>query len=402
MYQIGLKLWSTNTDHYLSEAIRLHGEGVFSYIELYVVPDSLPLLPNWAELDIPFVIHCPHFMHGFNLAKREQEASNRAVYEQVRQYADRLKAPYIIFHGGIDGSIDETARQLAAFHETRALIENKPFRALPNRMGGKICRGSNVAEISTVMERAGCGFCLDFGHAVCAANSLGQKHRAFIRELLALNPSMFHLTDLKEATSEFDSHAHFGSGRFDTRIALSSLPENARVTLETDKESKEHLDDFVQDVRWIRQNQIVVRPVRSTDMDTLFELANDKLVRGNSFHSGAISYEEHQRWFHAKTADSDTTLLILENAWGQFVGQIRFEQRLDSAEVSIGICAEFRGKGLSPLALSLALDYFRRRSSSPVVARVKAENKPSFALFTGSGFVCISEDDGVFTFRYDE
>ncbi|MGI5869343.1 MAG: GNAT family N-acetyltransferase [Kiritimatiellia bacterium] len=402
MYRIGLKLWSTNTDHYLSEALRLHGEGVFSYIELYVVPDSLPLLPQWAGLDIPFVIHCPHFMHGFNLAKREQKASNRAIYEQVRQYADRLKAPYIIFHGGIDGSIEETARQLAAFRESRALIENKPYRALPNRMGGEFCRGVTVEEVSTVMERAGCGFCLDFGHAVCAANSFGRNHRAFIRELLTLSPAMFHLTDLEDAASEFDSHAHLGEGRFDVRIALSLLPENALVTLETNKGFKEHLDDFVQDAQWMRRNQIVVRPVRAADIDLLFELANDKLVRSNSFHTDPIRYEEHQRWFHAKTEDPDTMLLIVENAQGHFVGQIRFDQRQDSAEVSIVFSAEFRGKGLSSLALRLALDYFRSRSPSPVVARVKAGNRPSLSLFAGSGFVRTSEDNGVIVFCYEE
>ena len=41
MYKKGLKLWSVNTDYYYDEAIRLYSEGVFDYIELYVVPDTL-------------------------------------------------------------------------------------------------------------------------------------------------------------------------------------------------------------------------------------------------------------------------------------------------------------------------------------------------------------------------
>ena len=41
MYKIGLKLWSINTDYYYDEAKRLYDEGVFDYIELYVVPDTI-------------------------------------------------------------------------------------------------------------------------------------------------------------------------------------------------------------------------------------------------------------------------------------------------------------------------------------------------------------------------
>ena len=166
MYRIGLKLWSTNTENYLNEARRLHDSGVYDYIELYVVPGTLDTLKSWRTLDIPFVIHNAHFAHGFNLAKADMEQNNKRIYEQTRLFADSLKAEHIIFHGGIDGEAEQTARQLAALNEPRALIENKPFVALPNRMGGKLCRGATMDELTAIMEQAGCGFCLDFGHAV--------------------------------------------------------------------------------------------------------------------------------------------------------------------------------------------------------------------------------------------
>ena len=111
MYKLGLKLWSVNTDSYYDEAIRLYHDGVFDYIELYVVPNTLHTLEKWAKIAIPFIIHCPHFMHGFNLAKAEKKESNFAIYREVKQFADELRAKYIIFHGGMDGDIRETARQ---------------------------------------------------------------------------------------------------------------------------------------------------------------------------------------------------------------------------------------------------------------------------------------------------
>ena len=123
-YKLGLKLWSVNTDYYYEEAKKLYSQDVFDYIELYVVPHSLDTLLKWKELNIPFIIHAPHFAHGFNLAKKEKEGSNLEIYKEVKQFADELNAQFIIFHGGIDGDIKETARQLASFNEPRALIES--------------------------------------------------------------------------------------------------------------------------------------------------------------------------------------------------------------------------------------------------------------------------------------
>ena len=267
MYKIGLKLWSTNTNCYYDEAIRLYNDGVFDYIELYVVPDTLETLDKWKKLNIPFIIHCPHFAHGFNIAKSEKNESNRKIFEQVQRFADELNAEYIVVHGGIDGNIGETAKQFASLNEPRALIENKPYVALPNRMGGNFCRGYNVEEIKLVMDTAKCGFCLDFGHAICAANSLfdltphptplpqGAREKvlySYIDDFLVLAPTMFHLTDITDITSPYDSHPHIGSGQLDIKRILKLIPQGKNITVETVKNSKENLDDFIEDMRWLK------------------------------------------------------------------------------------------------------------------------------------------------------
>lgn len=252
MHKLGLKLWSINTDCYYDEAIRLYNDNVFDYIELYVVPGTLEFLSKWKNLDIPFVIHCPHFAHGFNLAKVEKKESNRKIFEEVQKFADELKAPHIVIHGGIDGNINETARQLASFNESRALIENKPYIALPNRMGGEFCRGYNVDEVKLVMDTAKCGFCLDFGHAICAANSLNKDIYFYIEDFLCLNPAMFHLTDIKDITSPYDTHLHLGEGELNIKEILKTIPQNKNITFETNKNSKENLDDFVKDMIWLK------------------------------------------------------------------------------------------------------------------------------------------------------
>ncbi len=250
--KIGLKLWSINTDYYLKEAERLYNEGVYDYIELYVVPDTEATLASWKKLSIPYIIHNAHFAHGFNLSRPEAKARNQVIYHQSRLFADELNAKYIIFHGGTDGTAEETAAQLLSFKEPRALLENKPYVALPNRMGGEYCRGATLSEIREIITTAGCGFCLDIGHAVCSANSQHKEPYGFVKELAELHPQMFHLSDISDMTSPYDAHPHLGSGELDiSRLKKEIFPSDAIISVETDKSSKERLDDFKKDVIWL-------------------------------------------------------------------------------------------------------------------------------------------------------
>ena len=260
MYKLGLKLWSINTDFYLSEAERLYANGVYDYIELYTVPETLETLSAWKkQKHIPFIIHNPHFAHGFNLAKVENRARNIEIYEQTQRFADELNAKYIIFHGGIDGNVEETAQQLANLNEPRALIENKPFIALPNRMGGNFCRGATYDELKLIIDAAKCGFCFDIGHAVCSANSQKKEPYAFLHELSKLGPTIFHLSDVTDMTSPYDAHPHLGTGQLDiARLKREIFPADAIISVETNKDSKENLDDFERDTIWLKKLKAVL------------------------------------------------------------------------------------------------------------------------------------------------
>ena len=255
MYKLGLKLWSVNTDYYYDEAIRLYNEKVFDYIELYVVPNTLDKLEKWKKLKSPYLIHCPHFAHGFNLAKQDKLESNLKIFKEVQKYADDLNSEYIVVHGGIDGCIEETAKQFKKLNDTRTLIENKPMIALPNKMNGKFCRGFSPEEINQVIKTASCGFCLDFGHAICSAASQKTNPYSYIEKFINIKPKMFHLTDNTDMSSGFDTHEHLGSGQINFKKIKTFLQDNAIITLETDKDSKKNLDDFIQDCLFMRKIQ---------------------------------------------------------------------------------------------------------------------------------------------------
>ena len=258
MFCIGLKLWSTNTGPLMSTARCLFAEGIFDYIELIVVPNSEQTLDAWAGLKdfgIPFVIHNAHSAQGFNLAMRSAAASNLRIYSETRNFADTLGAERIIFHGGADGDIEETIRQLKAFNESRALVENKPFVPLKNPLGLARCRGATRAELEQITAEVGCGFCLDIGHAVCSANSQEIEPYEYIKELSSnLKPKMFHLSDVKDMASPYDAHPHLGTGCLDiARLKREIFDEGAVISIETVRDSMMNLDDFKRDVEYLRQ-----------------------------------------------------------------------------------------------------------------------------------------------------
>lgn len=247
--KLGLKLWSNNTDNYLKEAQRLYNDGWFDYIELYVVPNTLETISKWQQLNIPFTMHAPHFIHDINLADKSKEKFNAEIYVQVEEFSKKLNAKYVVVHSGIEGDINETIRQLKLIKPSKILIENKPYFA-PLR-DNRICRGATIEEIKKVIEEIDCGFCLDIGHAICTANTLKIDSFGYIKQFNLLNPDCYHISD-NFFDSELDKHLNFGQGNYDFKKIFDIINTEKNIAIETNKKSKENLDDFVEDVKWLK------------------------------------------------------------------------------------------------------------------------------------------------------
>jgi sugar phosphate isomerase/epimerase len=246
--KIGLKLWSTNTDHYLREAKRLYEDGVFDYIELYMVPGTSDTSIAWKELSIPFVVHAPHSAHGVNLADPESQVDNCRIFDEVKVFSDRLGVEKIIVHGGVLGRVDEIVRQLKIIGDSRVLIENKPY--FPVDGSRRLLAGSTPEEVQYIMNDADCGFCFDVGHAVASANAHGAKWRDYFESFTALSPDMFHISDI-DVTSTIDQHLHFGEGTLPLTEIIQSIRSDSMVSIETAKNSIVYLDDFKGDAQWL-------------------------------------------------------------------------------------------------------------------------------------------------------
>lgn len=251
MNRVGIKLWNINTENDLEKARKIYEQGFYDYIELYIVPGNLEKLKFWKSLDIPFIIHAPHFGHKMNLSKSEYESDNKVFYDEVKLYADELNADYIIFHSGTDGTIQETVRQIGQINDPRALIENKPYKTV-HWINGEVHVGSKFEEIEYAAETLGCGVCLDVGHAIASANSFGIEPYSYVEKFLALDPKMIHLSDI-DISSEFDCHYNFGQGNLDFTKLFEILPNDNIITVETKKVSDDNLNYFIDDIKFLRR-----------------------------------------------------------------------------------------------------------------------------------------------------
>lgn len=387
---LGLKLWSINKN-YVNEAKSLFEKGYCKYIELYVVPGSYnEYIKLWKGLNIPFVIHAPHYREGMNLANKANEKQNFKLVEETKKYADALNAEIMIFHPGIAGDTEETARQIKKINDKRVVVENKPYFALDDNL---ICNGYSPHEIKRIIDYSGVGFCLDIGHAICTANAFKTDIKEYLEYFISLNPRMFHLSD-GDYSGVYDSHLHFGDGSFNINFLLSKLPEKSLVTIETIKNSSENLNDFIQDIEYIKNKCFVIKLADENDLIDVYNLSNDTVVRNNSFNSETILFENHIKWYKNKINSLNSVFYIIRNIDQSFIGQVRFEKESNNNWIiSISISDKYRGGGLGSKILKESINkFFENHSPSKIFAYIKKNNESSLKSFSKSLFSIVSEE----------
>jgi len=248
--KFGLKLWSTNTN-LIDQAVHLIDEKVFDYIELFVVPDSeiKPFL-----MDVPYIIHIPHETFGVNIGDPAAKERTLQMINESITWADQLNAKHLILHAG-HGSMQDAIDLLREVSDSRLLIENMPKAGL----GGEAMIGYSPSQIEELIGDGDMGLCLDFGHAVKAAVSLGVDYKEYVQGFMELEPRMFHVSD-GTLSEEKDEHFNIGEGEYDFTYLLQCVNDNpfGSVTIETPRLNQKSLNEDIQNVNKInaiRSNQ---------------------------------------------------------------------------------------------------------------------------------------------------
>ncbi len=131
-----------------------------------------------------------------------------------------------------------------------------------------------------------------------------------------------------------------------------------------------------------------LRKATPNDLEFLFNLRNEEVVRRFSLNSELISLDTHKKWFERKMASQDSVIFIAEKD-SEPIAQTRFDLvGEDTAEVSIAVAADFRGKGYGTEILKQTTRLFL--DSHPNVLMVRAyielDNAASLRSFTKAGY----------------
>jgi len=133
---------------------------------------------------------------------------------------------------------------------------------------------------------------------------------------------------------------------------------------------------------------IILRPVQEKDIDLIFQLSNDPLVRNNSFNTEVITYETHTEWFR-KTLMNKSIFFLAVEVDGLFAGQVRYATNNDYAEISISITSQFRGRCLGSTIVRMADKMLKKQYPflMYVTARTKPDNIASGRIFISAGYL---------------
>ena len=124
---------------------------------------------------------------------------------------------------------------------------------------------------------------------------------------------------------------------------------------------------------------IHLRKVEDKDMMLLYQWVNDSLVRKNSFNSGNISLEEHQKWFNEKFKNPNESIYILM-VDEKSIGQVRLSKSNKQVIISYSIDSKYRGQGYGKLILKLVEDKINDENIK-LIGRVKRDNIASQLIF---------------------
>ncbi|WP_082143979.1 UDP-2,4-diacetamido-2,4,6-trideoxy-beta-L-altropyranose hydrolase [Nitratireductor soli] len=137
-----------------------------------------------------------------------------------------------------------------------------------------------------------------------------------------------------------------------------------------------------------RDMPLVIRPAELGDETLLLEWANDPATRRNAFNLKPISADDYRNWFRARLQDTASCVFyIAETELGFPVGQIRFDQKEPSWEISYSIGPAYRGRGLGRKMLATAIERaLQDLGNVQLLGQVKPDNLASQGIFDSLGF----------------
>ena len=232
--KVGMKTWSGNGAQRINSLAEI---GDFTEVMIEPNKDYKYL----KDISTKWVIHCPHMHFGFNPSNEKRWQDCKKMLDNTQNAADFLGADKIIVHFGYasennDGVIENALENSIEFFrnnkDKRILLENESRVAFDK--GKYVKMTASAEDVKKVLEKTGCGFCLDLGHAWISASLISIDPKKSIENFMKLNPKHFHMLDSTSLNE--DTHSNLGNGVLDVafmRDTIKKHNQDAMVTLET-------------------------------------------------------------------------------------------------------------------------------------------------------------------------
>jgi len=140
--------------------------------------------------------------------------------------------------------------------------------------------------------------------------------------------------------------------------------------------------------------EIKLKKADFADIEFLFYLRNIPEYYKFYKHPKPVGWEEHINWIIPILLEIDKRDLFIIMANNQKAGQIRIDYSVDTAEISIALIENFRGKNIGFEALKIAIKKAKKeRNVNLFRAYVHQNNIASQKLFEKSGYQLEDQED---------
>ncbi len=133
-----------------------------------------------------------------------------------------------------------------------------------------------------------------------------------------------------------------------------------------------------------------IRRAVLNDSRDIFKLANENLVRKNSFKTEKFGWAHHLRWFKEKLKEHACIFLVFETD-GKFAGQLRFniDTTKKEATINLSLTEKMRGLKLSSFAIEESIKELKEieKKIKIIKAYVKKGNTTSARSFERAHFI---------------
>lgn len=143
----------------------------------------------------------------------------------------------------------------------------------------------------------------------------------------------------------------------------------------------------------LRSDQIVLRPLERTDLETLARWRNEPQIHRWFFNIFPITLSGQENWYQGLLKDQQRQLFVIQTiAEGRAIGTIGFDhidwknQKAELGNVLIGE-PTYRGQGLGKEAVGLMIDFgFIEMNLNRIYLEVYASNAAAIHVYKACGF----------------